>query len=42
MTIANKREQLKMVIWTVLDLNGLILDRTEELGLSFMIPTQQF
>ena len=28
-----------MVIWTVLDLHVLILDRTEELGPSFIIPT---
>jgi hypothetical protein len=42
MTIANKREHIKMVTWTVLDLRGLILDQAEEPGLSFIIQTQQF
>jgi hypothetical protein len=29
MTIANERERLKMVIWIVLDPEGLILDRAD-------------
>ena len=29
MTIANEREHLKMVIWIVLDPEGLILDRAD-------------
>ncbi len=34
MTTANERKHLKIVIWTVLDLCGFVLDRTEGPGLT--------